>query len=77
MSHNAHEKASGTLLIKIENILCIRAIIGGVAATSLVLPLTHVPRYYRIYASANWVGIGSGNGLAPGRRQAITWSNSG
>ena len=23
----------------------------------------------------NWVNIGSGNGLSPGRRQAITWAN--
>ena len=30
----------------------------------------------RIYASANWVSIGSGNGLSPVRCQAITWTNA-
>ena len=25
------------------------------------------------YAAVNWANIGSGNGLAPVRRQAITW----
>ena len=29
----------------------------------------------RIYASMNWVSIGSGNGLASNRRQAITWTS--
>ena len=33
-------------------------------------PVTH------IYASVNWVIIGSGNGLSPVRRQAITWTNA-
>ena len=28
-----------------------------------------------MYASVNWVIIGSGNGLSPVRRQAITWTN--
>ena len=28
-----------------------------------------------IYASVNWVSIGSGNGLSPVPRQAITWTN--
>ena len=28
-----------------------------------------------IYASLNWVSIGSGNGLSPLRRQAIAWTN--
>ena len=32
--------------------------------------------WYRIYASANWVSIGPGNGLSPVRRQAITWTNA-
>ena len=27
--------------------------------------------------SVNWVSIGSGNGLSPARRQAITWTNAG
>ena len=31
----------------------------------------------RIYASVNWVIIGSGNGLSPVWRQAITWTNAG
>ena len=29
-----------------------------------------------IYASVNWLSIGSSNGLAPERRQAITWTNA-
>ena len=29
-----------------------------------------------IYASVNWVCIGSDNGLSPVRRQAITWTNA-
>ena len=32
--------------------------------------------YCRLYASVNWVSIGSGNGLSPVRRQAITWTNA-
>ena len=27
-----------------------------------------------VYASVNWTSIGSGNGLSPVRRQAITWA---
>ena len=30
---------------------------------------------WRIYASLKWVNVGSGNGLSPVRRQAITWTN--
>ena len=30
-----------------------------------------------LYSSINRVIIGSGNGLSPGRRQAITWTNAG
>ena len=29
-----------------------------------------------VYASMTWVSIGSGNGLSPVRRQAITWTNA-
>ena len=32
---------------------------------------------FRVYASVNWVIIGSGNGLLPLRRQAIVWINAG
>ena len=32
---------------------------------------------WRIYASLNWVILGSDNGLSPVRRQAIIWTNSG
>ena len=32
---------------------------------------------WRIYASENLTTIGSVNGLSPGRRQAITWTNAG
>ena len=31
----------------------------------------------RIYASVNYVSIGSGSGLSPIRRKAITWTNAG
>ena len=30
-----------------------------------------------VYALVNWVSTGSGNGLSPVRRQAITWTNGG
>ena len=39
--------------------------------------LTHLPLVTHINASMNWVRIGSGNGLSPVRRQAITWTNAG
>ena len=29
-----------------------------------------------MFASMNWVNIGSDNGLSPGRRQAIIWTNA-
>ena len=38
--------------------------------------LTHLPLAPHIYASVNWVCIGSDNGLSPVRRQAITWTNT-
>ena len=38
--------------------------------------LTPLPQC-RFYASVNWVSIGSDNGLSPGRRQAIAWTNAG
>ena len=38
-------------------------------------PLTHLPQC-RIYASVNWVSIGSDNGLSPVQHQAITWTNA-
>ena len=36
---------------------------------------THLPKCH-IYASVTWVSIGSGNGLSPVRRQAITWATA-
>ena len=39
-------------------------------------PLTHWCRW-RIYASLNWVTLGSDNGLSPIRRHAIIWTNDG
>ena len=39
--------------------------------------LTHLPLVPHIYASVNWVIIGSGNGMSPVRRQAIIWTNAG
>ena len=39
------------------------------------VPLTLLPSCH-IYASVNWVNIGSDNGLSPGRRQAIIWTNA-
>ena len=32
---------------------------------------------WRMYASLNWIIIGSDNGLSPVRRQAIIWTNGG
>ena len=32
---------------------------------------------WRIYASLTYANIGSDNGLSPGRRQAIIWTNAG
>ena len=32
---------------------------------------------WRIYASVNWIPIGSDNGLSPDRRLAIIWTNAG
>ena len=32
---------------------------------------------WRIYASVRLTNIGSDNGLSPGRRQAIVWTNAG
>ena len=38
--------------------------------------LTHLPLVPHIYATENWVSIGSGNGLSPVGHQAITWTNA-
>ena len=38
--------------------------------------LTHLSRVPHAYASVNWLSLGSGNGLSPVRRQAITWTNA-
>ena len=42
------------------------------------IELTHPPPppSCRIYASVNWVSIGSDNSFSPVRRQAITWTNA-
>ena len=45
-------------------------------SASYIRDLT-VSDFPRICASVNYVTIGSGNGLSPGRPQAITWNNSG
>ena len=37
--------------------------------------LSRLPLVPYIYASVNWVSIGSDNGLSPVRRQAITYTN--
>ena len=36
----------------------------------------HFTSLIYVYASVNWVSIGSNNGLSPGRRQAIIWTNA-
>ena len=41
----------------------------------LISELAHLP-WCRICASMKWVNLGSGNGLSPNRRQAITWTNA-
>ena len=38
---------------------------------------TTIEAEWRIYASLNWVIIGSDNDLSPVRRQAIIWTNAG
>ena len=38
--------------------------------------LTHLPLVPNIYASMNWISIGSDNGLLPVQHQAITWTNA-
>ena len=38
--------------------------------------LTHLPLVLHLYASVNWVSIGSDNGLSPVSFQAITWTNA-
>ena len=35
------------------------------------------PTRCRIYASMNWISVGSINGLSPFRREAITWTSAG
>ena len=36
-----------------------------------------ISAFCRMYASVNWVNIGSYNGLSPIRRQAIIWTSAG
>ena len=43
-------------------------------AHDMRIMLTHLPLVPHMYASVNWINIGSGKGLAPIRRQAITWT---
>ena len=43
-------------------------------AHDMGIMLTHLPLVPHMYASVNWINIGSGKGLAPIRRQAITWT---
>ena len=35
----------------------------------------HTEAWWDMYALVDWVTIGSGNGLSPVQRQAITWIN--
>ena len=54
--------------------------------TECCLSVPRVPFYFltwinstppsAAYMSANWISFGSDNGLAPKRRQAITWTNA-
>ena len=39
--------------------------------------LTHKEAEWRIFALINYAIMGSDNGLWPGKRQAIIWSNAG
>ena len=53
-------------------------IISNLITASSLNGLTHLPRWGGcIYASLNWVIFGSGNGLSPVQRQAISWTNTG
>ena len=47
--------------------------LGNSGAYFEVVPFQH---QCRLYASMNWVSIGSCNGLSPVRRQTITWTNA-
>ena len=38
--------------------------------------LNHLPLVPHIHALVNWVNMASDNGLSPGRRQAIIWTNA-
>ena len=42
-----------------------------------VFAMVSIPPGSNIYGLVNWVSIGSDNGLSPGRRQAIIWTNAG
>ena len=41
-----------------------------------LLPVWLISTQCRIYVLVNWISIGSVNGLAPIRRQAIIWTNA-
>ena len=51
---------------------------NSMADTGHVLdtPWTHWVQVMHIHMSVTWVSIGSGNGVTPGRCQAITWTNA-
>ena len=48
----------------------------GWKENSTPLQLINPPNECRIYASVNLASLGSSNGLAPVRHQAITWTNA-
>ena len=55
----------------IHDIIMTWTIASKLCLTQLISPQCH------IYASMDWVAVGSGNGLSPVRHQAITWTNAG
>ena len=48
----------------------------GCNRSSQIAFLTHLPLVQQ-YVSVKWLSVGSDNGSAPNRRQAITWTNAG
>ena len=59
------------------NPLCTHRVSANEIHCDCQIDLTHFPSAAYMHPSVNWVSIGSGNGLSPGRCQAITWTNAG
>ena len=71
-------KSENLTYMKSKRYFTLKYFIDILSIPSMKFPFagTHPYINTRIYVPGNWVIIGSGNGLAPGRRQAITSSNA-